>query len=94
MRGTGRREDDAAILRAAAPAGLGWVRATVARRTYRRRLGFAKYELALSAEDAVLVLHSGRRFIGFRRVPLVEVLEEGWVPRPDCTASNAQHAAC
>jgi hypothetical protein len=59
------------------------VYATVARRTYRPRLGFARYDLALSAEDSVMLLTSGWRFVGLRRSPpLVEVLEEGWVPRP------------
>jgi hypothetical protein len=59
------------------------VHATVARRTYRRRLGFARYDLALSAEDSVLVLASGWRFAGFGRPPpLVEVIEQGWLPRP------------
>jgi hypothetical protein len=55
----------------------------VARRTYRRRLGFAQSDLALSAEARILVLHSRWRFVGFGPVPpLVEVIEEGWIPRP------------
>jgi hypothetical protein len=37
----------------------------------------------MSVEDDVVVLHTGWRFVGFRRrVPLVETLAEGWVPRP------------
>lgn len=77
------RQADAPILLAAAPAGSGWVQATVARRTYGRRLCFARYDLALSAEGSVLLLASGWRFVGLgRRAPLVEVIEEGWLPRP------------
>jgi hypothetical protein len=54
----------------------------VARRTYRRRLGFAQGDLALSAEGSILILHSGWRFVGFGPLPpLVEVIEEGWIPR-------------
>jgi hypothetical protein len=46
-------------------------------------LGFARSDLALSAEDGVLVLWSGWQFTGFGRPPpLVEVIEAGWVPRP------------
>jgi hypothetical protein len=83
MSPTRRRPPHAPVLRAAAPDGPGWVRATVARRTYRRRLGFAQGDLALSAEGSVLVLRSGWRFVGFGpSPPLVEVIEEGWIPRP------------
>jgi hypothetical protein len=79
-----RGPDDAAILRQAPPTGPGWVYARFGRRTYeQRRLGFRKYDLAMSAEDDVVVLHTGWRFVGFRRqLPLVETLAEGWVPRP------------
>ena len=79
----GRRRDDSPILCATAPAGPGWVHATVARRTYRRRLGFVEYDVALSAEGSVLVLISGWRFVGLRRLPpLVDFVEEGWLRRP------------
>jgi hypothetical protein len=78
-----RRPPDAPILRAAASGGPGWVHATVARRTYRRRLVFAQGDLALGAERSILVLHRGWRFVGFGSLPpLVEVIEEGWIPRP------------
>jgi hypothetical protein len=71
MRRTRRSEGDATILRAAAPAGPGWVHATVGRLTYGRwRLGFVKYDLALSAEDQVLIVYTGWRFVGLRgRLP-------------------------
>jgi len=83
MRGIRRPNGAAATLPATAPVGPGWVYATVARLTYGRRLGFSKYDLALSAEDAVVVLHTSWGFVGIRRrVPLVEVIAEGWVPRP------------
>ena len=59
------------------------VYATFARRTYQPRLGFARYDLALSGEGDVLILQTGWRFLGWRhRAPLIEVLAEGWVPRP------------
>jgi len=75
-----RRSPDAPVLRAAAPGGPGWVHVTVARRTYRRRLGFAQGDLALSAEGSILILHSGWRFVGFgARPPLVDVIGEGWI---------------
>ena len=78
-----RRPRDVPVLRPAALGGPGWVHATVARRTYRRRLGFAQGDLALSAEGSILILHSGWRFVGFGRLrPLVEVIEDGWIPRP------------
>jgi hypothetical protein len=78
-----RRPRDAPVLRPAALGGPGWVHATVARRTYRRRLGFAQGDLALSAEGSILILRSGWRFVGFGSPPpLVEVIEEGWIPRP------------
>jgi len=78
-----RRRDDSPILRPTALTGPGWVRATVARRTYRRRLGFVEYDPALAAEGSVLVLDSGWRFIGLRRLPpLVAVVDEGWLRRP------------
>lgn len=83
MSPTRRRPPHAPALRVAAPDGPGWVRATVARRTYRRRLGFAQGDLALSAEGSIVVLCSGWRFVGFGPpLPLVEVIEEGWIPRP------------
>jgi hypothetical protein len=54
----------------------------VARRTYRRRLGFAQQDFAISAEGDVIVLRSGWRFIGRRPAPLCEIVGEGWIPRP------------
>jgi hypothetical protein len=79
-----RRPRDAPLLRAATPGGPGWVHATVARRTYGCRLGFAQGDLALSAEGNILVLRSGWRFVCFGPLPpLVEVIEEGWIPRPE-----------
>jgi len=61
----------------------GLVHATLARRTYRRRLGFAQGDLALSAEGSILILRSGWRFVGFGSPPpLIELIEEGWIPRP------------
>lgn len=78
-----RRPRGAPVLLAAAPGGRGWIHTTVARRTYRRRLGFAHGDLALSAEGSILVVHSGWRFVGFGPLPpLVEVIEQGWIPRP------------
>jgi hypothetical protein len=71
------------ILRAAPPTGPGWVHATIALRTYRRRLAWAEQDLALHAEDRIYVLDHGWRFIGTRRTPpLYEVVAEGWLPRP------------
>ena len=72
---------DEPILRSA-PVGPGWVYTTIALRVYRQRLGFANYDLALSAENKVLVVRSGWRFVGLRRLPMVTVIEEGWMPRP------------
>jgi hypothetical protein len=83
MSTTRRLPPDAPVLRATAQGGPGWVHATMARRTYRRRHGFAQGDLALSAEGSILVLLSGWRFVGFGPPPpLVEVIEEGWIPRP------------
>jgi hypothetical protein len=66
-----------------APLGPGWVFATVARRTYRQRFGWAEQDLALSAEGHVLVLVAGWWFVGWRgQLPLVDVVAEGWSPRP------------
>lgn len=70
------------VLRSAAPTGPGWVYGVVARRTYRRRIGLACSDLALQADGHVLVLRRGWRWVGRQRPPLVEVLEQGWLPRP------------
>ena len=76
-----RRHRDDSIFHAA-PQGPGWVHATAAVRTYRRRLGFVEYDLAVSAEGRVVTLDDGWRFVGARRPPLVTVVETGWIPRP------------
>lgn len=73
---------DEPILRSA-PLGPGWVYTTIALRVYRQRLGFASYDLALSAENKVLVVRSGWRFVGLRRrLPMVTIIDEGSNPRP------------
>jgi hypothetical protein len=74
--------DGAGILRATAPTGPGWVHAVVARRTYRHRFGFAQYDIAIEREGDVDVLHGGWHWIGRRVAPLVEILDEGWIPLP------------
>lgn len=70
------------FLAPAPPTGPGWTHAVVARRTYRRRLGFATYDLAIQREGVVCVLRRGWRWVGRKDPPLVEVLDEGWAPRP------------
>jgi hypothetical protein len=73
----------APIFRVAPPTGSGWVHATVARRTYRRRLGWAEYDLALLADNRIRILRQGWRFIGTRpSPPLCQVIADGWIPRP------------
>jgi hypothetical protein len=77
-----RRSVRVLVLRPTSP-GPAWVFATVARRTYRRRYGWAEQDLALSAEGRVLVLVAGWRFVGWRgQLPLVDVVAEGSIPRP------------
>jgi hypothetical protein len=59
------------------------VSAAIALRVYRHRLGFAKYDLAMSAENQVFVVRAGWRFVGRRRrLPMITIIEEGWMPRP------------
>ena len=80
---TAPEPERAPIFRVAPPTGPGWVHATVTRRTYRRRLGWAEYDLALLAEDRIHILRHGWRFIGTRpSPPLCEVIADGWIPRP------------
>jgi len=78
------------ILRAAPPTGPGWVHATIAQRTYRHRLGWAQYDLALLAEDRIYLLREGWKFAGARRhAPLCQVAAEGWIPRRNGLPSGA-----
>jgi hypothetical protein len=76
--------------RAAAPTGPGWVHATIAQRTYRHRLGWARYDVALLAEDRIYILREGWKFVGARpHAPLYEAVAEGWIPRPNGLPSRA-----
>jgi hypothetical protein len=78
------------LLRAAPPTGPGWVHATIAQRTYRHRLGWAQYDLALLAEDHIYILRRGWKFIGARpQEPLCQLVAEGWIPRPHGLPSRA-----
>jgi hypothetical protein len=53
-----RRHRDDPIFHAS-PQGPGWVYATAAVRTYRRRLGFVEYDLVVSAEGRAVTLDEG-----------------------------------
>lgn len=62
--------------------GDGWVHARIGRRVYRRRLWFARYDVTLEAEGQLLELDSGWCWVGRENRPLVEIIDEGWIPRP------------
>jgi len=62
--------------------GDSWVLARVARRTYRRRLGFAQYDIALSPEGQILEVNRGWMWVGRGELPMCDILGEGWIPRP------------